>query len=101
MVESLGYSPVVTPAALALFSVAQSGGRIITGAVSEASLTYETRRCFIDKGIPRPFFFVAASILAMFSHTILAAATHQTYFVIGVTFSGVAFGMIWPLMVLC
>jgi len=101
MVESLGFSPVVTPATLALFSVAQSGGRIITGSVSEASLTYETRQCLIDKGIPRPFFFVAASLLAMFAHTILAIATRQAFFVIGVTLSGVAFGMIWPLMVLC
>jgi hypothetical protein len=101
MVESLGFSDVVTPATLALFSVAQSGGRIITGAASEASLNYETRRCCIDRGIPRPFYFVAASVLAIFSHTILAIATSQALFVIGVTLSGVAFGMIWPLMVLC
>ena len=101
MVESLGFSDVVTPATLALFSVAQSGGRIITGAASEASLNYETRRCCIDKGIPRPFYFVAASVLAIFSHTILAIATSQALFVIGVTLSGIAFGMIWPLMVLC
>jgi hypothetical protein len=101
MVESLGFSDVVTPATLALFSVAQSGGRIITGAASEASLNYETRRCCIDKGVPRPFYFVAASVLAIFSHTILAIATSQALFVIGVTLSGVAFGMIWPLMVLC
>jgi len=101
MVESLGFSIVVTPATLALFSVAQSGGRIITGAASEAALNYETRRCCIDKGIPRPFFFVAASVLAIFAHTILAIATSQLFFVIGITLSGLAFGMIWPLMVLC
>jgi fucose permease len=101
MVESLGFSNVVTPAALALFSVAQSGGRIITGAASEAALTFDTRRCLIDRGVPRPFFFVAASLTAILAHTILAVATDQVSFVIGITISGVAFGMIWPLMVLC
>lgn len=101
MVESLGFSDVVTPATLALFSVAQSGGRIITGAASEAALTFETNRCCIDKGVPRPFFFVAASLAAIVAHTILAVATDQVSFVIGITLSGVAFGMIWPLMVLC
>lgn len=101
MVESLGFSNVVTHATLALFSVAQSGGRIITGAASEAALTFETSRCCIDKGVPRPFFFVAASLAAILAHTILAVATDQVSFVIGITLSGVAFGMIWPLMVLC
>ena len=101
MVESLGFSDVVTPATLALFSVAQSGGRIITGAASESALTFETNRCCIDKGVPRPFFFVAASLAAIVAHTILAVATDQVSFVIGITLSGVAFGMIWPLMVLC
>jgi len=101
MVESLGFSNEVISPTLALFSVAQSGGRIITGAASEAALNYETRRCCIDKGIPRPFFFVAASVLAIFAHTILAIATSQLFFVIGITLSGLAFGMIWPLMVLC
>jgi len=101
MVESLGFSDEVTPATLALFSVAQSGGRIITGAASEAALTFETRLCCIDKGVPRPFFFVAASLAAIFAHTILAIATNQLSFVIGITLSGVAFGMSWPIMVLC
>lgn len=101
MVESLGFSNVVTPATLALFSVAQAGGRIITGAASEAALTFETRRCCIDKGVPRPFFFVASSIATIIAHTILAVATDQFFFVIGITLSGAAFGMVWPLMVLC
>jgi MFS family permease len=55
----------------------------------------------IDRGVPRPFFFVAASLTAILAHTILAVATDQVSFVIGITISGVAFGMIWPLMVLC
>lgn len=101
MVESLGFNNAVTPAAMALFSVAQSGGRVITGALSESALTFETQRCCIDKGVPRPFFFVAASMVSIVAHTILAFATDQVFFVIGVTLSGIAFGMFWPLLVLC
>mmetsp|Transcript_32518 Transcript_32518/g.76574 ORF Transcript_32518/g.76574 Transcript_32518/m.76574 type:complete len:677 (-) Transcript_32518:2529-4559(-) len=101
MVESLGFNNVVTPATLAMFSVAQSAGRVITGAASEAALTFETRRCCIDKGVPRPFFFVLASFVSILAHTILAVATNQVSFVIGITLSGLAFGMGWPLMVLC
>jgi hypothetical protein len=101
MVEALGFSKVVVPATLALFSVAQSGGRVITGAISESALTYNTRWCCIDKGVPRPFFFVVASIAAVLSHTMLATASDEAFFVLGVTLSGIAFGMIWPLMVLC
>lgn len=37
----------------------------------------------------------------MVAHTILAIATDQVLFVVGITLSGVAFGMVWPLMVLC
>jgi hypothetical protein len=101
MVEALGFSKVVVPATLALFSVAQSGGRVITGALSEAALTYETRRCCIDQGIPRPFFFVVASIASVLAHMILVLATEEVSFVFGVTLAGVAFGMAWPLLVLC
>lgn len=101
MVESLGFNDAVTPAMVALFSVAQSGGRTITGSMSEAALTYDTRRCCIDKGVPRPFFFVAASFVAIVAHTILAVSTDRVFFIIGITLSGVAFGMIWPLLVLC
>jgi hypothetical protein len=101
MVEALGFSKVVVPATLALFSVAQSGGRVITGAISESALNYNTQWCCIDQGIPRPFFFVLASIAAVLSHTMLAMATEEVFFVLGVTLSGIAFGMIWPLMVLC
>jgi len=91
MVESLSFNQVVTPATLALFSVAQSGGRIITGAASEAALTFETQRCCVDKGVPRPFFFVVSSLMAIVAHATLAIATNEVFFVIGVTLSGVAF----------
>ena len=101
MVESLGFSDAVTPATVALFSVAQSGGRTITGSASEAFLTYDTRRCCIDKGVPRPFFFVLASLASILAHTILAVSTSRVFFVVGITLSGVAFGMFWPLLVLC
>ena len=58
---------------MALFSVAQSGGRVITGVVSETALTYETRRCCLDRGIPRTFFFVLASLVTIVAHATIAA----------------------------
>ena len=104
MVESLGFAPAVTPAALALFSVAQAAGRVLTGAVSEAALDWHRGRghnCFHpDGGIPRPFFLVVASLLGFVAHGILALARRQFVFVVGATLAGLAFGCVWPLMVL-
>jgi hypothetical protein len=100
MVESLGFSPVVTTASLALFSVAQAAGRVATGALSENALTWNTKSCLIDKGVPRPFFLVIASLVGILAHSILAVSTFQTPFVIGMALSGYSFGMVWPMMVL-
>lgn len=100
MVESLGFAPVVTSASLALFSVAQAAGRVATGALSESALNWNTRKCCIDNGVPRPFFFILAGLAGVLAHTILAVATNEAPFVFGVTLSGAAFGMVWPLMVL-
>jgi len=100
MVESLGFAEATTPAALALFSVAQAAGRVATGAVSESALNWNTRRFCIDNGIPRPFFLVLASCIGFMSHLILGTATHEFFFVLATSASGVAFGMVWPLMVL-
>ena len=100
MVESLGFPEAVTPAALALFSVAQASARVVTGVVSEAALKWKTQSCCIHNGVPRPFFLVIASGIALLSHLMLAVSTGQTAFVIACTISGLAFGMTWPLMVL-
>jgi len=100
MVESLGFTDTVTPATLALFSVAQAAGRVMTGAVSEAALNWNTRSCFIDIGVPRPFFLVVASLVGFVAHITLALSTNQIPFVFGTALSGAAFGMSWPLMVL-
>ena len=100
MVESLRFPPVVTSASLSLFSVAQSGGRVATGAVSDWALSFNTNRCFVDRGIPRPFFLVVASIVGVVAHTILAISTDEFSFVVGIALSGWAFGSVWPLMVL-
>ena len=100
MVEAMGFSDSVTPASLALFSVAQAASRVATGSLSEAALSWNTKRFCVNKGIPRPFFFVAASLLAFAGHGILSVASHEFGFVVGVTLSGAAFGMCWPLMVL-
>ena len=93
MTESLRLPESVTPAALALFSVAQSFGRVLTGSVSEAALhsSYYT---------PRPVFLIAACAVGILAHLILSAATAQAPFLIGIMLSGMAFGMVWPLMVL-
>ncbi len=100
MVESLHFDPVVTSASLSLFSVAQSAGRVATGALSDWALTYNTNRCCIDQGVPRPFFLFVGSITAVMAHVILAISTEQVPFVIGIALSGLAFGSAWPLMVL-
>jgi MFS family permease len=100
MVEALGLPSTVTSSSLALFSVAQAVSRVATGAVSESALNWNTKRFWIDAGIPRPFFLVLASCLAALSHLMLGIASRQLYFVIGSMLSGAAFGMVWPLMVL-
>lgn len=100
MVEALGFSESVTPAALALFSVSQAAARVITGAVSESALNWSTTSFCITRGIPRPFFLVVASMIGSLAHFILGIATKQETFVIGVALAGIAFGMAWPLMVL-
>ena len=100
MVESLKFHPSVTAASLAFFSVAQAASRVLTGTISESALTWNTNSFGITKGIPRPFFMVAASIVGFTAHFILGMARTEFVFVVGVTLSGVAFGMIWPLMVL-
>lgn len=100
MVEALKFPRETSSASLAFFSVAQSFGRVVTGAISESALNWPTHRFCIDKGIPRPFFLVTASIAGFVAHLLLALATHKGLFVIGATLSGMAFGMVWPLMVL-
>lgn len=100
MVESLHFAPVVTSASLSLFSVAQSGGRVATGAMSDWALSWNTNRCFVDRRIPRPFFLVVASVVGVVAHTILAISTEEFSFVVGIALSGWAFGSVWPLMVL-
>ncbi len=100
MVESLKFHPSISSASLAFFSVAQAASRVLTGTISESALTWNTNSFGITKGIPRPFFMVVASIVGFTAHFILGMARTEFVFVVGVTLSGVAFGMIWPLMVL-
>lgn len=93
MVEALGLSSAVTPAGMALFSVAQATARVVTGAASETTLqTY---------GWPRPVYLVLAAGIGVGAHVIMGIATTELSFVIGATLSGVNFGMVWPLLVLC
>jgi Nodulin-like len=101
MVESLGFDEAVTPATLAIFSVAQAAARIVTGIVSEAALNSNTTTHHGRRGIARPWFLVLASAVALVGHLILAAThTSLVAFVGGCAISAIAFGMSWPLMVL-
>lgn len=99
MVESLGFPKALNPATLAIFSVSQCIGRVVTGILSEAALKYPIA-LYGTRGVPRPFFLVISSAIAFVSHLMLAYATSQSAFVVSCTFSGLAFGMAWPLMVL-
>jgi hypothetical protein len=98
MVEALSFPEVTTPASLALFSVAQASSRVVTGAVSDWALQWNTS--LFRNGVPRPVFLVVASFAGVAAHLLLSVASSQGPFVIGVALSGAAFGMIWPLMVL-
>ena len=100
MVEALDFRSGTTSASLAFFSVAQSAGRVVTGALSESALNWPTKRFWIEKGIPRPFFLVTASITGFVAHLLLAGTTTKGIFVVGAALSGFAFGMVWPLLVL-
>jgi MFS family permease len=91
MVESLRFSDAVTPASLALFSVCQAVSRVVAGTFSDA---------MAHRGVSRPFFLIVASLIAFFSHLILSITTTEPLFVFGVALSGIAFGAVWPLMVL-
>jgi hypothetical protein len=91
MVEALHFSPVTAPTSLALFSVAQAVARVLTGAASEWALS---------RNIARPAFLIVGSLAGVASHSLLAEATSEGPFMIGVALSGAAFGMVWPLMVL-
>jgi MFS family permease len=92
MVESLYLHANVTPAALALFCAAQAISRVVTGAASDY--------CLQQYSWARPTFLLLAAGAAVIAHVVLAFASHEVAFVIGVALSGVAFGMIWPLVVL-
>ena len=93
MVEALGLSAAVTPASMALFSVAQAAARVVTGAASEYTLqTYAW---------PRPVYLVVAACVGVGAHLLLGWATSEFTFVLGAALSGVNFGMVWPLLVLC
>lgn len=101
MTEALYLPPVVTPASLALFSVAQAASRVVTGALSDSSQHWTSIRLFDNGGgVPRPAFLVAASLAESIAHSVLSLASSKVMFVIGVALAGAAFGMIWPLMVL-
>ena len=105
MTESLGFDPATTASSLALFSAAQGASRVCTGIASELALKWELPwfcGCISagGQGVPRPAFFLLASLVSALSHFVLAVSTSEVAFTLGVTLSGVAFGMVWPMLVL-
>lgn len=108
MTQALGFDHTTTSASLAFFSAAQGASRVCSGIVSEKALGWTNLPrwfcgcCLIsgDVGIPRPVFLSLASLVGATAHFILAVSTSKVAFVLGVTMSGVSFGMVWPLMVL-
>jgi len=102
IVESQSYASKLTPASLAIFSVAQALSRAVTGTVSDAAQQW-TVPCHMNNiqgGIPRSFFLVIASAITCVAHVILYAAVSKWIFLAGIFTAGIAFGMVWPLMVL-
>ena len=103
MTEALGFDSDITPASLALFSASQGASRVVTGSISESALTWNVPifcNCFAGKrGVARPAFLVLASLVSALAHFTLAVASTQRAFAFGVTLSGWAFGMTWPMMV--
>uniref|UniRef100_A0A7S3KZU3 Nodulin-like domain-containing protein n=1 Tax=Amphora coffeiformis TaxID=265554 RepID=A0A7S3KZU3_9STRA len=93
MTEALSLPSAVTPASMALFSVAQAAARVVTGAASEYTLQ--------KYGWPRPVYLVFAAGIGAGAHFMLGWATGEVGFVLGVALSGINFGMVWPLLVLC
>jgi hypothetical protein len=113
MVESLRLPKhTTTPAALALFSVAQALSRVLTGTLSDwmigldtiqETFTYHKKEYNIvldmtTSGIPRPAFLIFASLAGTFAHIFMSLTITRNWFLVGVCFSGVAFGTIWPLV---
>ena len=94
MVTSKRLGESMISASVALFSVAQAVSRVATGTISEQ--VWRTHGWFT-----RPFFVAIASFVAALGHGCLAIDLVSRYaFVLGICLSGVAFGMVWPLMVL-
>lgn len=105
MTEALGLSPDLTSASLALFSASQGASRVMTGIASELALKWKLPwfcSCGggTGGGVPRPAFLLLASLVSVAAHFVLAISTSEEGFAFGVTLSGVAFGMVWPMMVL-
>lgn len=103
MTEALGFNSDITPASLALFSAAQGASRVVTGSISESALSWDVPwfcECLGGtRGVARPTFLILASLVSAVAHFSLAVASTQRGFAFGVTLSGWAFGMTWPMMV--
>lgn len=89
-VEAIYFPARAASGCLAMFSVSQSMSRVLCGTISEWAASI----------LPRPFFLIVASAFGVVGHLLLAVATSRSTFVAGIVVAGMAFGMVWPLMVL-
>ena len=92
MVESLLFPPDAAAACLSIFSVSQAFSRAATGFIADA--------LWQRFQVPRTLLVVVATVFGMLGHLMLAVSDDRVSFVAGVLLAGIAFGMIWPLMVL-
>jgi MFS family permease len=93
MTEARGLPNRAAGACLALFSVAQAGARVATGALSESALSWK-------RVVPRPYFLVMSCLVGLIGHVWLAISNTRSTFVVGIILVGFSFGMVWPLLVL-
>uniref|UniRef100_A0A7R9WXL3 Nodulin-like domain-containing protein n=1 Tax=Craspedostauros australis TaxID=1486917 RepID=A0A7R9WXL3_9STRA len=106
IVESRMLPSDLTSVATSIFSVAQSGSRVFTGFLTEVAAThYKPSKDDGDLAWlgwhSRPLFLSMGALIAAVAHIILAIpGLGSAGFIVGVTLSGLAYGTIWPLMVL-
>ena len=98
MTEALEFPSRAPGAFLAIFSVSQAMARVGVGAVSDSAMNWQILGW--KYGVPRPLFLIFTSLFVVAGHGVLAVANDRRVFLLGITLSGIGFGMIWPLMVL-
>mmetsp|Transcript_20653 Transcript_20653/g.57402 ORF Transcript_20653/g.57402 Transcript_20653/m.57402 type:complete len:195 (-) Transcript_20653:169-753(-) len=98
----------MTSVATSVFSVAQSASRVIAGLLTEVAAKNHAKNKKVASGSldwfgwhSRPSFLSLAAFIGALAHGILAIpGLGSGGFIVGVALSGIAFGTVWPVMVL-